>query len=296
MPSIREKQNTSGERLQKLLARYGVGSRRKIEVMVQEGQITVDSKPAVLGMRLTGREIVRVQGNKIRYTSEEPEECRVLIYHKMEGEVCTRNDPEKRETIFQGLPKLKSGRWVAVGRLDYNTSGLLILTTDGDLAHKLMHPSSEVDREYAVRIFGSATEEQLEILKAGVYLDGSLCKFTDIVNAGGEGCNHWYYVCMTEGKNREVRRLWESQGLIVNRLKRVRMGTILLPRNLTKGQSRELIQAEVDSLYELVKLPSKKISSALPSKQKSLIKSARFIRSRVHKNARHSAPVTRKTK
>ncbi|MBE8215433.1 MAG: pseudouridine synthase [Endozoicomonadaceae bacterium] len=294
MPLNQENNNDVGERLQKLLARYGVASRRQIEVMMQQGQITVNSKPAALGMRVTGREKIHVNGQPVRYTTSQPDECRVLIYHKMEGELCTRHDPQQRETIFNGLPKLKTTRWITVGRLDYNTSGLLILTTDGDLAHQLMHPSSEVDREYAVRIFGTATEEQQIAMKAGVLLDGSLGHFTDIFDAGGEGCNHWYYVCIKEGKNREVRRLWDSQGLTVNRLKRVRMGNILLPRNLTKGKYRELTQLEVNALYELVKLPPKSISTALPVKHKNPIKTAKLIRKKHDQFIKKAQPEQRR--
>ena len=180
---------------------------------------------------------------------------RVLIYNKPDGEVCTRDDPEGRPTVFDRLPRLQTGRWINVGRLDINTTGLLMFTTDGELANRLMHPSYEMDREYAVRVRGEVTEEMIENLKNGVMLEDGPAKFTDIQEApGGEGFNRWYHVVVMEGRNREVRRLWESQGLVVSRLKRVRFGPVFLTSDLSMGRWREMNQGEVDILSDEVGL------------------------------------------
>ncbi len=179
----------------------------------------------------------------------------MLAYHKPVGEVCTRSDPEGRPTVFNNIPRLKQGRWLSVGRLDINTSGLLLLTNDGDLANRLMHPSSEIEREYAVRVLGKVDREMVDRLKAGVQLEDGMAAFDDIIDAGGEGANHWYHVVLREGRNREVRRLWESQGLAVSRLTRIRYGNIMLSRRIKKGKWQELSLAEVNSLRRLVKLP-----------------------------------------
>ena len=206
----------------------------------------------------------------------------VIAYHKPEGEVCTRNDPEGRPTIFDRLPKIAQGRWIAVGRLDINTSGLILLTTDGELANRLMHPSSEIDREYLVRVHGDVTEEQLERLVDGVILDDGPARFTDIVRhpeADPDRRNQWFYVALMEGRNREVRRLWESQGLQVNRLKRVRYGCIFLPSFLKQGHFVELGQKEVDDLGKLVELPSLPVPKMTPQELKD-------VRRRLSKNQR----------
>ena len=237
------------ERLQKVLARVGIGSRRQIEEWMREGRIEVNGKPAKLGMKISGREQIVVDGRKIHLQTEQPVAAEVLAYHKPAGEVCSRNDPEGRPTVFYALPRPHAGRWVSVGRLDINTSGLLLFTTDGELAHRLMHPSHEIEREYAVRLLGEVSMEMLERLIKGVQLEDGMARFTAIEDAGGSGANHWFHVIIKEGRNREVRRLWESQGLTVSRLSRVRYGPIILERKLRAGKSRPLTYKELKQLY-----------------------------------------------
>jgi 23S rRNA pseudouridine2605 synthase len=241
------------EKLQKILARIGVGSRRQIERWIEEGRIEVDGKPATIGARVTLDARISIDGRPVPLTEFTPKP-RVLIYHKPEGEVCTREDPQGRKTIFENLPVLRHGRWISIGRLDYNTSGLLLLTTDGDLAHRLMHPSHEIEREYAVRILGEVTTEMFQQLREGVQLEDGPAKFDDIIDAGGSGANHWYHVILREGRNREVRRIWDVVGAKVSRLIRVRYGNIGLPRLLRPGKSRELEVEEAAPLYESVGL------------------------------------------
>lgn len=238
-----------GEKLQKVLARLGMGSRRDMEAWITQGRVKVNGALANLGQRVLPGDALTVDGRLIQ--GEETSKClrRVLIYNKLEGEICTRHDPEGRPTVFERLPRLKEGRWINVGRLDINTTGLMLFTTDGELANRLMHPSYEMDREYAVRVRGEVDEEMLERLKTGVMLEDGPARFTDIQEApGGEGLNRWYHCVVMEGRNREVRRLWESQGLVVSRLKRVRFGPVFLTSNLLLGRWKELGQAEVDIL------------------------------------------------
>ncbi|EJY61900.1 hypothetical protein PACIG1_2347, partial [Pseudomonas aeruginosa CIG1] len=244
-----------GEKLQKVLARLGVGSRRDVEVWIAEGRVNVNGGVASLGQRVDSHDAITVDGHLIRREEAAESVRRVLIYNKPEGEVCTRDDPEGRPTIFDRLPRLRTGRWINVGRLDINTTGLLLFTTDGELANRLMHPSYEMDREYAVRVRGEVTEEMIERLLNGVMLEDGPAKFSDIQQApGGEGFNHWYHCVVMEGRNREVRRLWESQGLVVSRLKRVRFGPVFLTSELTMGRYREMDQREIDILSEEVGL------------------------------------------
>ncbi|WP_425328193.1 23S rRNA pseudouridine(2605) synthase RluB [Pseudomonas nitroreducens] len=244
-----------GEKLQKVLARMGVGSRRDVEAWIEEGRVKVNGAVATLGQRVGDRDAIAVDDRLLKREKIEEHVRRVLIYNKPEGEVCTRDDPEGRPTVFDRLPRLRSGRWINVGRLDINTTGLLMFTTDGELANRLMHPSYEMDREYAVRVRGEVDEEMIERLKAGVMLENGPAKFSDIQEApGGEGFNHWYHVVVMEGRNREVRRLWESQGVIVSRLKRVRFGPVFLTSELTMGRYREMGQRELDILSEEVGL------------------------------------------
>ncbi|MBM2497784.1 23S rRNA pseudouridine(2605) synthase RluB [Pseudomonas aeruginosa] len=244
-----------GEKLQKVLARLGVGSRRDVEVWIAEGRVNVNGSVASLGQRVDSHDAITVDGHLIRREEAAESVRRVLIYNKPEGEVCTRDDPEGRPTIFDRLPRLRTGRWINVGRLDINTTGLLLFTTDGELANRLMHPSYEMDREYAVRVRGEVTEEMIERLLNGVMLEDGPAKFSDIQQApGGEGFNHWYHCVVMEGRNREVRRLWESQGLVVSRLKRVRFGPVFLTSELTMGRYREMDQREIDILSEEVGL------------------------------------------
>ncbi|MCF7981309.1 MAG: pseudouridine synthase [Pseudomonadales bacterium] len=256
---------TQGEKLQKVLARAGLGSRREIEGWIAAGRIRVAGQVAKLGDRVSGEEKIVLDGRTLKLKIEEEPVTKILLYNKPEGEICSAKDPEGRPSVFNRLPKLQSGRWIAVGRLDFNTSGLLLFTTDGDLANKLMHPSSQIDREYLVRVLGNVTEEMKQRLLTGVELEDGEANFTDIVESRGEGANRWYYVCLMEGRNREVRRLWESEGIKVNRLKRVRFGPVFMPSRLKVGQWEYLEQKDVDVLYDLVGLPRRKVS--LPSQQ-----------------------------
>ncbi len=234
------------ERIQKVLARAGIASRRAIETLISDGKIKVNGRTAALGDRIGPEDRVQVDGQPVSQDKLIQQPCQVLLYHKQVGEVCTRHDPEKRPTIFKKLPKLKKGSWIAVGRLDINTSGLIMLTTDGELANRLMHPSSEIEREYAVRVFGQVTEEIAQRLLQGVMLDDGLAKFEKIMDSGGEASNHWYHVTLKEGRNREVRRLWESQGIAVSRLVRVRYGDIWLERSLRLGRCELLDEKKVN--------------------------------------------------
>ena len=243
------------ERIQKVLARAGYGSRRGLEEMIKQGKITVNGEQAELGDRIEMGDTIRLEGGKPlspKRLWQKPQQ--VLLYNKPVGEVCTRNDPEGRRTIFQALPSPDEGRWVSVGRLDINTSGLIILTTDGELANKLMHPSNEMDREYAVRVLGEVTSEMMQNLRDGVELEDGKAHFADIQEAGGEGANHWYHVVIQEGRNRAVRRLWESQGVQVSRLMRVRYGTVIIPRQLKMGKWSMLEGKDLERLYESVDL------------------------------------------
>lgn len=240
------------EKLQKVLARAGFGSRREIETWIEKGRIKVNGKTATLGDRVDDEDKIVVDGKKLAPQKKIREERRVLLYNKPESEVSTRKDPEGRKTVFDKLPPLKHGRWVAIGRLDINTSGLLLFTTDGELANKLMHPSSQIEREYAVRVLGDVTPEMVQAMHKGLVIDGHLCRFTDVQHYGGEGVNQWYHVVLLEGRNREVRKLWESQGLKVSRLKRVRFGPLLIPSTISRGRFKELGRAEIAKLLKLV--------------------------------------------
>ncbi|PWQ92857.1 23S rRNA pseudouridine(2605) synthase RluB [Leucothrix pacifica] len=243
------------ERIQKMLSRAGYGSRREIERWVEEGVILVNGHKATPGQAIEETDQVSLRGQRLRLQSRLQSKPQVLIYHKRVGEICTRNDPEGRPTVFQNLPKPHSGRWIQVGRLDINTEGLLLFTTDGELANRLMHPSYQIEREYAVRVMGIVTEEILAALKAGVILEDGPAKFEKITFAGGEGINQWYHVVLHEGRNREVRRLWESAGLKVSRLTRVRYGTVSMPRYLRLGYSEELEVKALRNIYKSVDMP-----------------------------------------
>lgn len=240
-----------GEKLHKVLARAGLGSRRAIEDWIRAGRVKVNGEPAVIGLRVSEQDVVHVDGRRVRLP-QSPRGVRVLVYHKPAGEVCTRSDPEGRPTVFQRLPRLRGERWVAVGRLDVNTSGLLLFTNDGELANRLMHPSAEVEREYAVRVRGEVGAEALERLQTGVELEDGTARFDCVVPAGGEGANQWFHVVLKEGRRHEVRRLWASQGLEVSRLIRVRYGNVSLPRRLRAGRSDDLTPGEIDALCDLV--------------------------------------------
>ena len=248
-----------GQKLQKVLANLGLGSRRKMERWIEEGRVTVDGSVATLGDRVHAGQALRLDGKPLEVDAAE--QVRVLLYHKPVREVCSRDDPEGRKTVFERLPKLKSGRWISVGRLDFNTSGVLLFTTDGALANALMHPSNAIEREYLVRVMGRVDEPMLERLKDGVELDDGPARFSDIQEGGGDGINRFFYVVLMEGRNREVRRLWESQGTTVSRLKRVRYGEVFLPSKLKKGQWLELPQRDVDVIYQMAGLPTKEVAS-----------------------------------
>ena len=244
------------EKLQKVLARAGQGSRREMEALITAGRVSVDGKVATLGDRVEVNAVIRVDGHQVKTRAAEEVICRVLAYHKPEGEMCTRHDPEGRPTVFDRLPKMDGARWIAVGRLDVTTTGLLLFTTDGELANRLMHPSHEVEREYAVRVFGEITEAMLQRLRKGVQLEDGMAKFNKIKPAGGEGLNQWFNVTLTEGRNREVRRLWESQEVQVSRLMRIRYGDVKLDRGIPRGGWQELKLPEVNYLRGLVNLPN----------------------------------------
>ncbi len=245
-----------GEKLQKILARAGQGSRREIEEVIAAGRVSVDGKIATLGDRVqvSSSTKIRIDGNLVSLIPTQKEICRVLMYYKPEGELCTRSDPEGRATVFDRLPRLTGSRWIAVGRLDINTSGLLLFTTDGELANRLMHPSREVEREYSVRVFGEVNDAMIQRLRKGVQLEDGPANFKQIKAVGGTGINQWFDVTLTEGRNREVRRLWESQGIQVSRLIRIRYGNIKLEKSLPRGGWEEMGLEQVNYLRELVGL------------------------------------------
>jgi len=235
----------SGEKLQKVLAQAGFGSRRLMEEWIAAGRVSVNDEPATLGMRVLEGDLIKADRRTIR-VGERENAVRVLLYHKPEGEIVSRDDPEKRASVFDKLPKLRGQKWIAIGRLDFNTSGLLIFTTSGELANRLMHPRFEVEREYAVRVQGTMTEEQMnQALKPGIELEDGLVRFDKLQDEGGEGFNHWYRVMLREGRNRVVRRTFEAMGLPVSRLMRVRFGIINLPPRLKRGMAAELGAGEV---------------------------------------------------
>lgn len=246
-------------KLQKILAQSGLGSRREMEALIAAGQVSINGKIAKLGDRVEARDLIRVNRRIIRINSS-TRLPRVLLYHKPEGEIVSRHDPEGRPSVFEKLPKLKSSRWIAIGRLDFNTSGLLIFTTSGGLANRLMHPRFQIEREYAVRIVGRLTPEQKSQLLTGIELQDGLAKFSDLSEQGGEGTNRWYHVILKEGRNREVRRMFEALGLTVSRLIRVRFGPINLPPRLKRGMWHELDESETNHLLELVDRSSKPVT------------------------------------
>lgn len=266
--SVPEEVHVGDEKLQKVMARTGLGSRREMERWIQEGRVRIDGRPATLGDRVGAAAQITVDGHPL--TPVAATETRVILYHKPVGEICSRSDPQQRPTVFARLPKPGKGRWISIGRLDYNTSGLLLLTTDGELANALMHPSSQVEREYLVRVMGEVTEDILQKLRDGVVLDDGPARFTDIQPGGGEGINRWFYVVLMEGRNREVRRLWESQGLTVSRLKRVRYGNVFIPSRVKQGQWQALAPDEVSELYRLGNLPPKTVAQLTPTQRREM--------------------------
>ena len=244
----RKTNEMSQERVQKALARMGFGSRREIERLISEGKIRINGQLAKLGDHVSEGDKINV-GNRRAVIKSDVNRIRVLLYNKPEGEICTQKDEEGRKTVFDSIGRLNDGRWISVGRLDINSSGLLLFTNYGELANHLMHPSSEIEREYAVRVQGKVTPEIIKTLLKGVELEDGFMKFDQIIDSGGQGSNHWYHVVLKEGKNREVRRLWQSQDVRVSRLIRVRYGTLTLPRSLKAGKKMELTLDEIKQLF-----------------------------------------------
>jgi 23S rRNA pseudouridine2605 synthase len=235
------------QKLQKILAQAGLGSRRAMESWISEGKVTVNGAAATLGQRVSPRDVVKVGAKIVRWPA--PQRLpRVLLYHKPEGEIVSRDDPEGRTTVFDKLPALREGRWLAVGRLDFNTSGLLVFSNSGELVNRMTHPRFELEREYAVRILGQLTPEQHKRLLAGIALSDGVARCDSVEDEGGEGSNHWYRIVLREGRNRVVRRLFEALGLTVSRLIRVRFGALALPPRLKRGQLIELPRPEVQQL------------------------------------------------
>lgn len=265
------------EKLQKVLARAGQGSRRELEKVISDGRVSVNGDVVTLGCRVETSDVIRLDGRTINTKESSEQVCRVIAYHKQEGEMCTRNDPEGRQTVFDRLPKIKDGRWIAVGRLDINTSGLLLFTNDGELANRLMHPSHEVEREYAVRTFGEVTDKTVQVLRTGVMLEDGRASFSKIKAHGGEGMNSWFHVTLSEGRNREVRRMWESQEVQVSRLIRIRYGEINLEKSLPRGGWQELELVPVNYLRKMVGL-DEETTSFLAVREEHRNKSARIRR------------------
>ena len=256
------------ERIQKFLAARGAGSRRQIDDLLQQGRITVNGKTAKPGDQVEGREKFAIDGKALRIHRHAPRP-KVLMYHKPVGQVCTRKDPEGRDSVFDHLPRLNQGRWVSIGRLDINTSGLLLFCSDGELANRLMHPSFEVEREYAVRVHGEVSDEMLTLLKNGVELEDGPASFDQIIDSGGSGTNHWYHVIIREGRNREVRRLWEAVGVEVSRLVRVRYDTFNLPKWLKPGKYRFFEDETVKRIYQRLGLEKQQSDKkSRPKRQK----------------------------
>jgi 23S rRNA pseudouridine2605 synthase len=283
------------ERIQKLLSRAGYGSRREIERWVEAGDILVNGRRAEIGQAIDERDQVTLRGQRLHLSSRLQATPKVLMYNKPAGEVCTMSDPEGRATVFENLPHVRAGRWIMVGRLDINTDGLLLFTTDGELANRLMHPSAGIEREYATRVLGEVDGEMLARLQEGVELEDGKASFLRIKDAGGEGANHWYHVVLAEGRNREVRRLWESQGVKVSRLIRIRYGTVELPRYLRTGHHQELDVKAMRKLYDAVGMffddgSDFKPAAPVPQRRSSVRTTANTVR---QKPARGSFPDAR---
>lgn len=236
------------EKLHKVLADAGYGSRRELEEWISQGRVSVNGEPAHVGQRIGMRDKIRLNGKLVHLRLADERRLRVLMYHKPEGEIVSRNDPQGRPSVFDKLPRMRGGRWIAVGRLDFNSCGLLLFTNDGALADRLMHPRSGIDREYAVRIIGELSIEARARLLEGVDLEDGPARFGRLVDVGGEGTNHWYRVTIAEGRNREVRRMFEAVGLMVSRLMRVRYGPLQMPPRLKRGMTLELSPEDVKQL------------------------------------------------
>ena len=239
-------------RIHKILADHGIGSRRGIESLIKQRKVKVNGELATLGQLVSEHDIFEVEGRTVRLSKKDPSKKRILMYNKKVGEISSRNDPDHKKTIFDSLPKLKSGRWVSVGRLDINTSGLILFTNDGSLANQLMHPSSNIEREYIARVHGQVTDQILNNLMKGVKLEDGFAKFTDVQGGRKGNTNQWFAMVIMEGRTREVRRLWESQGLEISRLKRVRYGSLFLPASLKQGAFKELSKSEISAIEHQV--------------------------------------------
>ena len=235
-------------RIHKILADHGIGSRRGIESLIRQKKVLVNGQLAIIGQLVSEKDTFEIEGRSIKLLKKDPTKRRVLMYNKQVGEISSRNDPDHKKTIFDSLPKLRSGRWVSVGRLDINTSGLILFSNDGSFANNLMHPSSNIEREYVARVHGYVSEKIVNNLIKGVELKDGFAKFSD-VKAGRKGkTNQWFAMVIMEGRSREVRRLWESQGLEISRLKRVRYGNLFLPATLKQGAFKELTKSEISAL------------------------------------------------
>ena len=239
------------QRIHKVLADHGHGSRRGIEQLIKKNKVEVNGKIAKIGQLVSEKDSFKIEGKNIVLSRKDNKDIRILMYNKKVGEVSTRHDPENRPTVFDNLPRLNSERWISVGRLDINTSGLMLFTNKGELANKLMHPSSVIEREYVARIHGLVTEKILQKLINGVKLEDGLARFTDVQEGKKGKTNQWFAMVIMEGRTREVRRLWESQNLQVSRLKRVRYGDLFLPANLKQGSYKELSKSEVKVIEHL---------------------------------------------
>lgn len=270
--------SASGERIQKILSRGGIGSRREIERWIGEGRIRVNGSVIGLGARLQPGDHLQINGRVVNWQKFVKQPTRVLIYHKPVGEVVTRRDPQGRPVVFTQLPRLHGARWISVGRLDINTSGLLLVTNNGELANRLMHPSTQIEREYAVRILGEVPEETLTRLKTGIELDDGPAKFDDIRYFAGDGANKWYYVTVSEGRNRLVRRLWESQQVTVSRLIRVRYGPVVLPERIRAHSFYELSGEELDLLFEFAGLSREQEKVSVSEKPDKMVGKGRGTR------------------
>lgn len=253
--AIRQAEPEEQVRLHKALADAGIGSRREMEAWIAEGRVTVNGETAQIGQRVSSHDVIKVSGRRVYLRAPEGKRIRVLIYHKQEGEIVSRDDPKGRATVFEQLPKIRGAKWVSVGRLDFNTEGLMIFTTSGELANRLMHPRFEVEREYAVRVLGELTPEMQQQLLDGVELEDGEARVESLVEAGGEGANRWWRVVIMEGRYREVRRLFDAVGVKVSRLIRTRYGPVALPPQLKRGQKHELDEAEVKRLLRWADMP-----------------------------------------
>lgn len=276
-PAPEASSEAGDEKLQKVLARAGLGSRREMERAIEAGSVRVNDREARLGDRVTPQDKILYRGELVKVRTQVPRQ-RVILYNKPEGEICSRQDPEGRRTVFENLPKVQGERWISVGRLDFNTSGLLLFTNDGELANKLMHPSSVIDREYLVRIQGAVDDEMKRQLTEGVLLEDGVARFTDVVEGAGEGRNRWFYCVVMEGRNREVRRLWESQGVKVSRLKRVRYGNIFIPSHVRVGQWIELDDKEIRDLMLTAGLERPKVERLTPDEKRRLERQEKRLR------------------